>query len=280
MPRRFLHSVIIALCALALLGGCSSKPEKEQTERELYVDAHKNLGRGNFLTAQTKLQELETRFPFGRYSEQAQLDMLYAQMRARDYPSATETAKRFLRQHPGHAHTDYVLYLSGLANYWLQIGVLERRLPFDAAVRDLGALRDAFGDFSTLVTRFPDSPFAPDARARMLYVRNLLAAQEIAVGWYYMKRNACIAAMHRAQYVIGNFPGTTAAGDALVILGECNARLGEKEVAQRFVATLKANFPEHRRLRADGTLNVPEGIEDGWSWLRAASFGLLGSNAP
>lgn len=274
MPTRWL---LLLLATILLQAGCASKPAKEMTERELYTEARKQLDRGNFQSAQTQLQELETRFPFGRYSEQAQLDLLYAQMRAIDYPSAESTAARFLRQNPGHSHTDYVLYLKGLANLWMNGGVLERRSPSNPALRDLSAHREAFRDFSTLVTRYPDSPHAADARARMLHIRHLLAESEVATAWYYVRRGACIAASRRAQQVLSNFPTAPAQADALVITAECHRRLGEDASAQRYLELLKANFPGHPRLSDDGTLRVPEGRNaEGPSWMEMLSFGLLG----
>lgn len=271
--RLTLLTILIALLA----AGCSSAPEKERTEREIYTDAKKNLDRGNFITAQTKLEELETRFPFGRYSEQAQLDLMYAQMRGLDYPAASTTAGRFLRQNPGHAHTDYALYIRGLANYWMESGVLIRRSPANAALRDLSSLREAYGDFSTLLTNYPQSTFAPDARARMLHLRNQLAEQETANAWYYVRRGACIAAIKRANYVLENFPTAPAMADALIIAGECYRRLGEEKIAANFLLLLQKNFPKHPRLSADGTLSVPEGSNvEGRNWLRIVSLGLFG----
>jgi len=268
--------VCISLAAIVFAAGCASAPEKEQTEQEIYAEAKKNLDRGNFLTAQTKLQDLETRFPFGRFSEQGQLDMMYAQMRGLDYPAAVTTAARFLRQNPTHPHADYALYIKGLANYWMESGVLVRRSPTNPALRDLSSLRDAYGDFGTLVARHPDSPFTADARARMLYLRNMLAEQEVANAWYYVRRDACVSALNRSRYVLENFPTSPALGDALVIASECNRRLGETQTADRFLAVLKLNFPQHPRLRGDGTLNVPEGhAEHAPTWLRTISFGLL-----
>lgn len=272
--RRIVLSLLVG--TLLAVGGCASKPAREQTEFEIYTEARKNLDHGNFITAQTKLQELETRFPFGRYSEQSQLDMMYAQMRALDYPAAVSTAARFLRQNPGHPQADYALYIKGLGNQWMEGGVLERRSPSNPALRDLSTVREAFNDFSVLVARHPDSPFAPDARARMLFARNLLAEQEVAVGWYYVRRGACTAAISRARYVLENFPTSPAQADALVIAGECSRRVGEQETGDRYVALLKTNFPDHHRLRDDGTLDVPEGRQAvGPSWLHIVTFGLL-----
>lgn len=276
LHKRTLRLTLPAILALLLLVGCSSAPEKEQTEREIYSEAKKNLTRGNFTTAQTKLEELETRFPFGRFSEQAQLDMMYAQMRGLDYPSATTTASRFLRQNPGNAHADYALYIRGLANYRMQSGALERRSPTNPALRDLSSLREAYGDFAALIARYPESEFSPDARARMLYLRNQLATQETANAWYYVRRGACVAAIKRAQYVLENFPSAPAIPDALVIAGECWRRLGEIQIADHFLVLLKNNFPQHPRLMPDGTLDVPEGRNDeARHWLRLVSFGLL-----
>lgn len=276
MPSRTSSRLAVAVLAL-WLSACASGPEKELTEQELYAEARENLDDGNFITAQTKLQELETRFPFGRFSEQAQLDMMYAQMRAVDYPAAAATAARFLRQHPGHAHTDYALYIKGMANYLLERGVLENRTGMQQQLRDLSSLRESFGDFSTLATRFPDSAWAPDARARMLHIREQLAAQEVVVAWYYVRRGACVSAIGRARHVVENFPTSAPLGDALVILSECHRRLGEAATADRFLQVLKASRPDHPRLRRDGTLDVPEGRNaDGPSWLDIVTFGLLG----
>ncbi|MFZ5722048.1 MAG: outer membrane protein assembly factor BamD [Pseudomonadota bacterium] len=271
----FLRTAFLSvLLAALLLGGCASKPEKEKSEREIYTEAKKSLDRGNFLTAQTQLQELETRFPFGRFSEQAQFDMLYAQMRAVDYPGAVSTATRFLRQNPAHPRGDYVLYLKGLANYWMRGGILDRRSPANQALRDLASLRDAYGDFNALLARYPQSEFAPDARARMLHLRNQLAEQELAVAWYYLRRGGCMAAITRARYVIENYPTSPRLDDALAIASECNRRLGETQAADRFLAVLKLNFPQYPRLQADGTLDVPEGRGNP-SWLHTISFGLF-----
>lgn len=274
--RLFALTILATLIATLLAAGCASKPEQEQTEGEIYAEAKKNLDRGNFVTAQSKLQDLETRFPFGRYSAQAQLDMMYAQMRALDYPAATTTAARFLRQNPGDLHADYALYLKGLANYWMQSGVLERRSPTNPALRDLSTLREAYGDFATLIARHPQSPFTPDARARMLYLRNQLAAQEVANAWYYVRRGACIGALSRARYVLENYPTAPSLDDALAISSECNRRLDETQTAEHFLALLKLNFPQYPRLQADGSLDVPEGRNaEGPSWLHIISFGLL-----
>ncbi|MFZ5757701.1 MAG: outer membrane protein assembly factor BamD [Pseudomonadota bacterium] len=271
------HALLTTLTLLAaLLAGCASAPEKEKTEQEIYREAKKSLERGNFQTAQTQLQELETRFPFGRFSEQAQFDMMYAQMRGLDYPGAVATATRFLRQNPGHANADYALYLKGLANYWMQSGVLERRSPTNKALRDLGALRDAYTDFATLLARYPQSDFAADARARMLYLRNQLAEQELASGWYYVRRGACIAAIKRAHYVLENYPSSPGLADALAISSECHRRLGETATADRMLSVLKLNFPDYARLDADGALDIPEGRSNSHSWLATISFGLLG----
>lgn len=266
--------LLIALLFAALAAGCASKQDKEKNEHDIYAEAKKNLDRGNFLTAQEQLQELETRFPFGRYSEQSQFDMMYAQMRAFDYPGAASTAGRLLRQNPGHPQGDYALYIKGLANYWMQSGVLERRSPTKSALRDLSNMREAYGDFAALLARYPGSKFAPDARARMVHLRNMLAEKEVSTGWYYLRRGACVAALSRSRYVLENFPTSPHIDHALAISSECNRRLGDAQAADRFLAVLRHNFPDYERLNRDGSLDVPEGGGNP-SWLHALSFGLL-----
>lgn len=107
-----------------------------------------------------------------------------------------------------HPSVDYAYYLKGLASFDQDRGILARFLPLDMTKRDPGAARDSFNEFAQLTTRFPNSRYAPDAKARMVYLRNLLAANEIHVADYYLRRQAYVAAANRGRYVVENFQGT------------------------------------------------------------------------
>lgn len=276
-------SIIILLAVQALLA-CSSKdklPDEERSEQALYEAAAKQLKGDNFAQAILDLQSLESRYPFGPYAEQAQLELIYAYYRAFDFEASIETAERFIRLHPQHPNVDYAYYMRGLANFQHGKGLFERFSTSDLSARDPGAARQSFNDFGQLLARFPNSEYAPDARSRMLYLRNLLARYEINVANYYLKRRAFLAAANRGQFVVKNFPQAPAVSDALAIMVQAYQLLGQDALAAQSLAVLQKNFPDHPNLTGTGEF-IPVYTERGAKPnLRARlSFGLFGRAAP
>ncbi len=240
---------IVQFCCLSLLVGlfsaCSTTPEREATEQELYEDARRAIKLRNFNQATIALEELESRFPFGKYAEQAQLDLVYARYSSLDLDGAILAAERFIRLHPQSPNVDYAYYIKGIANYHLDLGVASQYFPMvDVSARDPGHMRTAFNDFTELVERFPESRYAADARQRMLQIRNRLADYELHVARYYVKREAYIAAANRAAYVVKHFPNTPAVEDALIMMIELYRLLKLNEQASDALAVLAANFPD------------------------------------
>jgi outer membrane protein assembly factor BamD len=239
---------------LALLAACASNPEDrpELTEGEYYEQASEALEKKNFLSAIEQLEEIQARFPYGDYAEQVQLDLVFAHYRAHDYASATAAAQRFVRSFPASEHLDYALYMDGLANYYLEGGILMGSLfSKETASRDLSSYRDAFRAFQELIRRFPDSEHAPDARARMLHIRNQLAARELHVARYYARRRAFIAAANRAQHVVQHYQGTTSVPRALAILTLSYESLDQPALAEKSRQVLALNWPESEYLEGD-----------------------------
>lgn len=237
--------LLIALMLAALLGGCASKQDAaELSEAEHYGKAHASLEKKSYLAAIEQLEEIQARFPYGDYAEQVQLDLTFAHYRARDYASAIAAAQRFVRSYPGHPHLDYALYMQGLANFYLQRGMLDRMVPVDQAARDLQPFKDAFRAFEELVSRFPDSEYAPDARSRMVYIRNRLAEHELHAARYYARRGAYIAAANRAGHVIRHYQGTPAVPEALAIMTRAYESLEQRQLAAKSRRVLTENWPE------------------------------------
>ena len=173
------HLLLIAI--LALTAACSSNKEtvdENLSESQLYQQAQDDLNNKSYNSAVTKLKALESRYPFGRYAEQAQLELIYANYKNMEPEAARAAAERFIRLHPQHPNVDYAYYLKGLSSFDQDRGLLARFLPLDMTKRDPGAARDSFNEFAQLTSRFPNSRYAPDAKARMVYLRNLLAAYE------------------------------------------------------------------------------------------------------
>ena len=270
------HLLLVGV--LALLAACSSNApviDESLSESELYRKAQTDLDAENYGSAVETLRALEARYPFGRYADQAQLELIYAYYQNYEPEAATASADRFIRLHPTHQNVDYAYYIRGLASFTRDQGIIERFLPLDMTRRDPGAARDSFNDFAQLINRFPNSQYAPDARARMVYLRNLLAAYDVHVGHYYLKRGAYLAAANRGRYVVENFQQTPSVGDGLALMVAGYNRLAMQDLAGSALETLKLNYPEHPAL-VDGEFkhHVEPAVAE-MDWLESASVGLI-----
>lgn len=272
--------IFLTLTVLMLLGACSSdevEQDAETTELKFYESAQSSLRSGNYSDAVSRLQLLEARFPFGRFAQQAQLEIVYAYYRAGQPEAARAAADRFIRLHPQHPNVDYAYYLKGMASFEEDQNFLERFLPLDPSTRDPGAARRSFDDFNALVRRYPDSQYAPDAQKRMIYLRNLLAEYEVNVARYYIRRGAYVAAANRGRYVFENFQGTPSVPEALAVMVEAYQLLKMDDLAQETLTVLSSNFPNHGTLNSDNQLKESESTKNSEkSWLNIISFGLLG----
>lgn len=271
---------LLPLLLVALLAACSSAPKKAQmTEKDYYEAAQKSMRSGNFMTASEHLEALESHYPVGRYTEQAQLELIYAKFRHADHAGASAAADRFIRLHPGHSQIDYALYMKGLAAYEGDRDIFFRFLNINTATRDLSSSREAFQDFSELLRRYPDSQYAQDARARMLHIRNQMAEQELHAARFYAKRKAYVSCLNRTRWIVENYPGAPVTPDALALQVWAYGRLGMKDLAGQQLELLRNNYPDYKGIDDLGrlTLDIGAGNEDR-TWLNILTFGLLGSD--
>lgn len=268
---------------LALTTACSNTDREPEytSEADLYEAAQAQMRRSQWETAISNLQSLEENFPFGTYAEQAQLELIYAYYRSGDADMVSATADRFIRLHPQHRNVDYAYYMKGLSSFTEGRGMFERVLPTDLTQRDPGAARDSLDHFAQLLTRFPDSIYASDAKRRMLYLRNLLARYEIHVANYYFKRGAYVAATNRGRYVLENFDTTPAVPDALAVMVQGYDLLDMPELSAQMLEILKLNYPDHPALNEDGSFDFQYSSDEGErSWLSLITFGLFDKNEP
>ena len=221
----------LLLATSLTLGGCGLLPEvKDETSgwsaQKIYAEAKDNLNEGNFERAVKLFEMLESRYPFGRYAQQAQLEVAYAYYKDNEPISAIAACDRFIKLHPNHPNVDYAYYLKGLANFNEDLGLLGNLVEQDMSERDPKAARDAFLSFKELVTRFPDSKYAADSRLRMQYLVNTLAKYELHVARYYLRRGAYIAAANRAQGVLTQYPNSPSTRDALIVMAQAYDAMG------------------------------------------------------
>ncbi len=274
------HLLLIAI--LGLTAACSSNKEvidENLSEAELYQQAQTDLDNHSYNSAVSKLKALESRYPFGRYADQAQLELIYANYKNSEPEAAKSAAERFIRLHPQHPNVDYAYYLKGLTSFDQDRGLLARFLPLDMTKRDPGAARDSYNEFAQLTSRFPNSRYSPDAKQRMIYLRNLLASYEIHVADYYLSRQAYVAAANRGRYVVENFQETPSVGDGLAIMVESYQKMHLDDLAATSLETLKLNYPDHPSL-VDGQFQPKQDEADGRSWLSKATLGLIETETP
>jgi outer membrane protein assembly factor BamD len=285
-PRILLLTLLFALAggcsSLPFFGDDASDPESDETpENVVYEQALRALRSGNHEEAIKRLKILETRFPFGRYAEQAQLELIYAHHMNLDPEAARAAADRFIRLHPNHAAVDYAYYVKGLAAFMKDRTFFERFLPADTSKRDPGAARDSFADFNQLVTRFPDSPYAHDARQRMIHLRNFIAASEVDVARFYLRAGAFVAAANRGRTVIEQYPQAPATPDALAVMVEAYSRLDQPELANDALRVLALNYPRYPAFDANGDFVLSYDVRNqDRSWLNLVTIGLLDRPQP
>ena len=247
--------LIGALTALMLVTVSGCKKDRDiddgRSAEEMYTTAKGYLDNQNWGRAVNGYQTLATRYPFGRYTEQAQLELAYAYHRGGSPEAALSTADRFIRTYPSHPNVDYAFYIRGLTNYEMRVGFMERLMPSRVRDRDQTAARESFRDFDELIRRFPDSRYAPDARQRMVFLRNNLSFYELDVARYYMRRKAYVASAARARYAIENYPGSPELGDALEILHVSYTEMGLPELAEGAMEVLALNYPDHPYLTGE-----------------------------
>jgi len=257
--------LLALLLVLLLSAGCSSWFKKDDpletlSVEQMYDEAKGSLKGGNYGRAQRYFQRLIARFPYGPYTEQAQLELAYAQYKSGKAEDAQSTVNRFIRTYPAHPSVVYAYYLKALINFERENAFLDRIAGIDTALRDQSALQKSFNDFAELIRRYPDTRYAVDARQRMIHLRNMMAAQEIGVGKYYLRRGAYVAAAKRGEFVLENYPQSGLQNDALALMAISYERLGQDALAKDARRVLELNAPQHPYLSGDW----PEGR----SWWR------------
>jgi outer membrane protein assembly factor BamD len=233
--------------AATLLSGCSSTPTDPTaawTTEKLYKEARDESVSGAWDRASSLFEKLEGRAAGTPLAQQAQIEKAYAQYRSNEKVQALATLDRFIKLHPASPAVDYALYLKGLVNFNEDLGLFSFVTKQDLSERDQKAAKDSYESFRELVSRFPESKYASDARQRMTYIVNSLAAYEVHVARYYLSRGAHVAAINRAQVAITDYPGVPANKEALQILVKSYEALGMKELKADSQRVLEKNYPE------------------------------------
>ena len=255
----FARMSLISRCTLSimvacvLVTSCSSSPDDkdetaEWTAENFYKEAKSALDGGDYETAVKYFEKLETRFPFGRYAQQAQLETAYAYYKSRELESSVAAADRFIKLHPTHRNVDYAYYLKGLATFQDGPSNLEKIAGKNPTHMDTGLAKRSYDFFAELLKKFPDSKYTSDARQRMVFTLNLLARHEYDSAQYYLQRGVYVAAANRAKYVVEHYPRTATVADALGLMARAYHELKMDDLARDSLRILELNYPQDPQL--------------------------------
>jgi outer membrane protein assembly factor BamD len=241
-------AALLALLFLTLAAGCGLLPEEVDetagwSANKLYAEAKTAMGEGTYDKAIKYFEKLEARYPYGRFAQQAQLEVAYAYYKQQEKPQAIAACERFIRLHPNHPNVDYAYYLKGLVNFNEDLGLLGHVSMQDLTERDPKAAAESFEDFKALVNKFPESKYAKDSALRMAYLVNALASHEVHVANYYMRRGAYVAAANRAQTAVKTYPDAPAVEEALFILVKAYDALKMDDLRDDAERVMRKNFP-------------------------------------
>ncbi len=247
--RNTVRIVLLLLVAALAATGCGrnskDKARESRPVEAIYSEAHTAMTRGNWSGAERQFQALIAQYPYGPYTEQAQMEIAYAQYKSGKMEEAVSSIDRFLRTYPTQRNVPYMYYLRGLANSNRDTVFLQKVWSLDSSRRDLSTPMQAYSDFNTVTERYPNSRYAADARERMIQLRNTFARHDMETALYYLHRGAYTAAVTRAKYILETYPQSEFQYDAIAALAEAYTKLGNKTLADDARRVLELNDPQH-----------------------------------
>ncbi len=276
--RRLLFVCLPIFVLTSLVAGCSSTQKTSQlegTEGQLVESAVELVEDGYYLEAIEELEAIEVRFPFGQYNEIVKLNLIYSGVRTEQYPLAINKANTFVKQFRQSPNMDYVLYLRGVALYYQDYTVSRRYLTRNDDDQDLASFKLAYRDFSSLISMYPESDYIPDAKARMVDIRNALAKREQNTASFYLKRGGYVAAIEQAGKVLNEYPNSPAIAEALAVKVKAYEMLGMTSLQEEYYALLTTNFPNYQNIDSENKTVDLDTPQDHVDWLSLVTFGLL-----
>ncbi|MBX2836157.1 MAG: outer membrane protein assembly factor BamD [Gammaproteobacteria bacterium] len=246
-------ALVVTVLATLTLTGCASNNTTvtdSSTAESLYRAAKRSLDQGDFLTAIDYFETLGARYPFGNYTQQAQLDIAYAYFKQDEYDNAISSADRFIKLYPRSENVDYAYYMKGLSHFSRGGSFMERIFPRDMSKVNQNWLRSAYAEFDALIRRFPDSRYVPDSLERMQYLRDEMARHELTTAQFYYDRGAMVAAINRVTFLLEHFKESKHVPNALALMASAYGSMGQTDLKADTLRVLEQTAPEHPALQA------------------------------
>jgi len=235
-------------------------PGQEDPVASLYNSGLEKLNSGSYKSAAKSFAEVERQHPYSKWATKALLMQAFAYYQNNSYDDAINSANRFITLHPGHRDSAYAYYLVAISEYE-QISDVRR---------DQSTTQKALDALDEVSRRFPDSKYAPDAAKKSLLAKDHLAAKEMEIGRYYLKKGSYLAGINRFKKVVTDYQTTSQTPEALYRLAEGYMALGVRSEAQTAAAVLGQNYPNSDWYKDAYTLVSSDGqqpVENQESWI-------------
>ena len=259
--NKFKFIFCLSIVSFFMVSCNSDGPEIEQPEKIYYDQAQRRMASNNFFGAIESLEAIETMYPFGKYAEQAQVELIYANFMNSDSVASHAAAEKFIRLYPRHPNIDYAYFMKGLSSYTRDESLMVRITETDLSNRDISGAKKSFSELTEFLTRFPDSQYASYAKQRNIYLRNMIARNELAAAEYYQSIDAHVAAVRRAKYVIENIPNSSENFRALKLLEKSYKALGYEDLREDVLKIIKLNYYDKDIIQSNNS-------EWSWNFLR------------
>ena len=259
--NKFKFIFCLSIVSFFMVSCNSDGPEIEQPEKIYYDQAQRRMASNNFFGAIESLEAIETMYPFGKYAEQAQIELIYANFMNSDSVASHAAAEKFIRLYPRHPNIDYAYFMKGLSSYTRDESLMVRITETDLSNRDISGAKKSFSELTEFLTRFPDSQYASYAKQRNIYLRNMIARNELAAAEYYQSIDAHVAAVRRAKYVIENIPNSSENFRALKLLEKSYKALGYEDLREDILKIIKLNYSDKDIIQSNNS-------EWSWNFLR------------
>ena len=259
--NKFKFIFCLSIVSFFMVSCNSDGPEIEQPEKIYYDQAQRRMASNNFFGAIESLEAIETMYPFGKYAEQAQVELIYANFMNSDSVASHAAAEKFIRLYPRHPNIDYAYFMKGLSSYTRDESLMVRITETDLSNRDISGAKKSFSELTEFLTRFPDSQYASYAKQRNIYLRDMIARNELAAADYYQSIDAHVAAVRRAKYVIENIPNSSENFRALKLLEKSYKALGYEDLREDILKIIKLNYSDKDIIQSNNS-------EWSWNFLR------------
>lgn len=244
-----MKKILLFIIISTLLTACAHKevnPWKDyegKSSAEIFHQGEQNLAKKKFAKAAVDFSALDALYPFGPYSQQGQMDIIYAFYMNGDNTSGLTAADRYIRLYPQDPHIDYVYYMKGLLSFEEDFNWYQNWFNMDPAFHDLSGKREAYTAFNLVVRLYPHSIYAQDSALHMAFIRNMMARKEMNIADFYMERKAYVAAANRASGVVQHYSGSPSIPHALEVMALAYQAAGLPDLAAKSYQILQASYP-------------------------------------